>query len=118
MTARIRLAAVASTLGQLEVSKNSGFISSFSVLKGILDDPKLAARPGARDLHDTTGEYLSVFLELQGNCIKSHANAWHVSTSTATDVEMTVKELTYLAVILYGVGGWDVRQGFRADFFL
>ena len=93
-------------------------VNSFSIISQILNDPLLAPRPDAVDFQDQTGEFLSVFLDLHAAHIKRYTSQWRVNAFSCTELAASMEELTFLTVVLYGIGGWRAHYSFRADFFL
>ncbi|KAH7103881.1 hypothetical protein BKA62DRAFT_670055 [Auriculariales sp. MPI-PUGE-AT-0066] len=54
----------------------------------------------------------------EGERIYSYAKKWACDISTEASLAARVEELSWLAVLTYGVGGWSKTRPFSADFFL
>ena len=84
-------------------------VHAFTVAARILQDSRFANRQGS-------------FESIQSNFgteIQRYASDWSVDGSNPQEVESKVRELTFLNVMFYVIGGWREREGFHtADFAL
>lgn len=53
----------------------------------------------------------------QGEKILQYASLWHIDTTVPGELDKKLEELSWLMVLIYGVGGWKEGRDFRADFF-
>lgn len=80
----------------------------FSIASRILAEPKF-------NLTAPFDEVLSKF----GDDIRAYAAEWAVDGANPTEVAKKVKELTFLNVMIYAVGGWRAKDSyFEAEFTL
>ncbi|KZV81188.1 hypothetical protein EXIGLDRAFT_628822, partial [Exidia glandulosa HHB12029] len=87
---------------------------SFTILARMLKDPKLA--PGVV-VQSKSGSKFADTLKKEGALIRAYADEWVGDVSSAEELKVKIEELSWLAVLIYGVGGWSKAHGFRADFF-
>ena len=92
---------------------------AFSILDRIQKDPELA--PGvACDSADETSAMQSFMqtMDRAGHNLRKYSEEWVVDASDPKELQMKIDELTWAAVILYGVVGVQPGKKFIADFFL
>jgi len=90
-------------------------VHSFTILARLLKDSRFA--PGV--VVDADGDDKLVdTLKNQGNLLYDYAKQWDCDISTPDKLSSRIEELSWLAALTYGVGGWNTSRGFLADFFL
>ncbi|KAJ1299807.1 hypothetical protein OPQ81_000706 [Rhizoctonia solani] len=89
-------------------------VHSFTIISRILADDRLKA--GAACNRETTVRSTEV-LKNVGGIIREYASLWTISEDEK-DIRERVEELNWFVTLLFGVGGWNKRRGFRANFFL
>jgi hypothetical protein len=111
-----RLTAALSLSSSQTSSKST---SLFDILASMQEDPALAAGV-AQDMQTdvrTAARPLIQTVERAGERIRKHAEEWLVDGSDAEELAKKVEELSWIAVILYGVTGLQPGKQFKADFF-
>jgi hypothetical protein len=92
-------------------------------------DMSTTHRPGihaftivSRIIHDRRfNNFVGSFDNVQskhGDAIQRYAAEWTVDGTNPTEVARKVRELTFLNVMLYAVGGWRDGEFYDADFTL
>ena len=52
-----------------------------------------------------------------GETVKNLVDQWQVDTTNPDDVERKIEELSWMNVMIFGIGGWQKDQPFSPDFF-
>ncbi|KAH7103905.1 hypothetical protein BKA62DRAFT_694987 [Auriculariales sp. MPI-PUGE-AT-0066] len=89
---------------------------SFTLLSMMLEDTAFA--PGKIFDPDETEAKLAETFNAEGDRIYSYAKLWNCDISDATSLASRLEEISWLAALTYGVGGWSQQRPFKADFFL
>jgi Questin oxidase-like len=90
----------------------SSGLHTFSILARILKDPEFGTI-----VDDESGIYANT-VDRFGDALKKLIDQWQVDTTNPQDVERKIEELSWMNVMIYGIGGWQKGQPFNADFFL
>lgn len=102
-------------------------VHSFTILKLVLEDSELGPgaacnipKPNARgDENSTDGGFpLLAVLANKGDKILKYAEMWTVNGEDQADVKKKLKELAWVATMIYGVAGYQEGKEFKSDFFL
>ena len=93
-------------------------LHSFSIVAQMLKDADLKPSPDLvlEESEDDT-DNIRGFLDKKGHLIRKYASKWQVNAIVPGEVTSKMEELSWLAVLIYGVGGWNAKRDFRADFF-
>lgn len=94
-------------------------LHSFSIVARMLKD---AALDPTSDFKVTEGDEDADNIEAtlqssQGKIILNYASLWHIDPTVPGELDKKLEELSWLMVLIYGVGGWKKGRDFRADFF-
>lgn len=89
-------------------------LHAFTVAARMLKDAALA--PGIACKEESPRHFSDV-LDNQGELIRAYAKEWAGEIASPEDAHKKLEEISWLSVLIYGVGGWSKKQGFRADFF-
>lgn len=87
---------------------------SLAIVARMLEDNRLAPDQGCAQTSER--KFLDT-IKNRGDVIREYANQWVVPLD-AKGIEAKIEELSWLAAILFGLGGFRENKGFRADFFL
>ena len=87
-------------------------LHTFSILARILKDPSLRTQGGLEEpeIYPTT-------IEKFGKKLEKLVEQWQVDTTNPQDVQRKIEELSWMSVMIYGIGGWEKAKPFSADFF-
>ena len=80
-----------------------------ALARGVAQDMQTDVRNGAQPLMQT--------IERAGETIRKYAEEWFVDGSNAKELKEKVEELSWTAVILYGITDLQPGKQFKADFF-
>lgn len=86
-------------------------LHTFSILARVLKDPELGTM-----VEDETGIYIPTMKRF-GETVKNLVDQWRVDTTNPQDVERKIEELSWMNVMIFGIGGWKKDKPFNADFF-
>ena len=95
-----------------DAKPTSSGLHTFSILARALKDPELGTIGS-----DEPGGIYSSTVKKFGETLKKLVDQWQVDTTNAQDVERKIEELSWMNVMIYGIGGWQEGQAFNADFF-
>ncbi|KAG6908240.1 hypothetical protein DXG01_005633 [Tephrocybe rancida] len=84
---------------------------AFTVLQRVLNDPELGK------VEDTGVRMFVHPLRTHASAIAKHMADWGVDATNPHEVERRVHELSWVNVVLFGIGGWSKDKPFNADFF-
>ncbi|KZT34795.1 hypothetical protein SISSUDRAFT_991368 [Sistotremastrum suecicum HHB10207 ss-3] len=103
---------------QSATSTKESNLHSFSILTRMLNDPALDPTPEFRVVMDGIQiDTIDPFLQSpKGEIILKYASLWQIDTSIAGELEKKLEELSWLMVLIYGVGGWRKGRDYKADF--
>jgi len=89
-----------------------GGLHTFSILARVLKDPEFGTIVDGQGIgiYSTTAKRF-------GESLKKLIDEWQVDTTNVQDVERKIEELSWMNVMIYGIGGWEEGQLFNADFF-
>ncbi|EJD52981.1 hypothetical protein AURDEDRAFT_110799 [Auricularia subglabra TFB-10046 SS5] len=89
-------------------------LHSFTIVARMLKDAALA--PGIACKEESPQHFQDV-LKNQGELIRAYAKEWAGEITSSEDAHKKVEEISWVAVLIYGLAGWSKARGFRADFF-
>ncbi|KAG9048681.1 hypothetical protein FS837_012224, partial [Tulasnella sp. UAMH 9824] len=94
-------------------SSHTGGAHALDILHRMLHDPAFDAgktcQPDSDDMFSST-------MSSVGDRIRKYAKMWHVDSER--EVPEKLEEVSWLATLVYGLGGWRKGKPFRSDFFL
>ena len=79
-------------------------------------DPALA--PGVLFSSKDPQGTMTETLQNGGKLIWKYAEEWTIDGSSNDDVRVKLEELSWIATLIYGIGGFQPGQGFKANFVL
>jgi len=120
----LRLILDKTSVGRERDEAVQGGTHAFTILARILRDTRFS--PSAIGLpvpEDGNEHELERVERVVGGLLLKYVEEWTVDGADARDVERKIEELSWVNVLLYGVGGWGGRAlsttgEFNADFFL
>lgn len=89
----------------------SSGLHTFSILARVLKDPEFGTIADDGEIYATSAERF-------GETLRKLIDQWQIDTTNAQDVERKIEELSWMNVMIYGIGGWQKGQPFNADFFM
>ncbi|KAF8231824.1 hypothetical protein L208DRAFT_1398318 [Tricholoma matsutake] len=89
----------------------SSGLHTFSILARVLKDPEFGTIADDGEIYATSAERF-------GETLRKLIDQWQIDTTNAQDVERKIEELSWMNVMIYGIGGWQKGQPFNADFFI
>jgi hypothetical protein len=92
-----------------EIKPVSSGLHAFTILARILKDPEFGTIVDSETTYTTT-------VERFGDALRKLIDEWQVDTTNVQNVERKIEELSWMNVIIYGIGGWQEGQPFNADF--
>ena len=88
--------------------------NAYTLLAKIAEDPALA--PGTvfktKELRSTVEETI----KNGGKLIWKYAEEWAIDGESEEDIKVKLEELSWIATIVYGIGGLQAGQEFKANF--
>jgi hypothetical protein len=92
-----------------EAKPVSSGLHTFTILARILKDPEFGTIADNERIYSTT-------VQRFGDALRKLIDEWQVDTTNSQDVERKIEELSWMNVMIYGIGGWQEGQPFNPDF--
>lgn len=92
--------------------KTSSGTHAFTIMARILKDPAF----GNKAQSSEASIYRDV-LAANGDALVKYAEEWKLNISDPNDLKAKIEELVWMNAIIYGIGGWNEGDDFKADFF-
>jgi len=92
-------------------------VHAFTIMSRILDDPRFAVEPAeSGDRVQMIMKPMMTTLETQGDALHAFADEWISGMIDSSSMEKKIEEISWMNILIYGIGGWKESREFRADF--
>ena len=97
-------------------AKGSG-TDSFTLLTRIAKDPALAPGTVYKPGPEVSIASFAETVQNGGKLIWKYVEEWNLDVNDEKNLKSKLEELSWLATLIYGVGGFQVGKEFKANFF-
>jgi len=93
-------------------SKHGKETHAFDILSRMLKDDRFPQKP-----RNFIGQFQDT-LAAHADALHKYAEQWTIDISKPGEIDRKMEELLWTSSVMYGIGGWNDKSGFTADFFL